>query len=165
MGVTIDYLTFVPDGEPTLDIHLGHEIDLLKSLGLPIAVITNTSLIWQPDVRADLCKADWVSHKVDTVTEAIWRRINRPHRALSLEAILDGALKFAAAFTGEMVTETMLVAGVNDAPSPIEEVAHFVSRLQPATAYLAIPTRPPAETWVRPPDEATLDNAFQIVTE
>ena len=61
VGENIDYLTFVPDGEPTLDINLSREIDLLKPLGIKIAVITNASLIWREDVRNELIKADWVS--------------------------------------------------------------------------------------------------------
>lgn len=65
-GEAVDYLTFVPDGEPTMDVHLGEEIELLKSLGLKIAVITNGSLVWRQDVRADLAKADWVSFKIDS---------------------------------------------------------------------------------------------------
>jgi len=62
----IDYLTFVPDGEPTLDRNLGKEIELLKPLNIKIAVITNASLIWRQDIRKDLQKADWVSLKVET---------------------------------------------------------------------------------------------------
>ena len=65
---TIDYLAFVPDGEPTLDIHLGDEIEALHNFGIKIAVISNASLIWREDVREDLCKADWVSLKVDAAT-------------------------------------------------------------------------------------------------
>jgi wyosine [tRNA(Phe)-imidazoG37] synthetase (radical SAM superfamily) len=164
-GESIDYLTFVPDGEPTLDIHLGREIELLRPLGLPIAVITNASLIWRADVRADLKKADWVSLKVDAVTEDVWRRIDRPHGTLRLAAILDGALEFAAAFAGELATETMLVEGVNDSPALIEETAGFVAQLQPTTAYLAIPTRPPAEAWARPPGEEVINRAYQIFSD
>jgi wyosine [tRNA(Phe)-imidazoG37] synthetase (radical SAM superfamily) len=66
-GEAIDYMAFVPDGEPTLDINLGREIELLKRLSLPVAVITNASLIWRQDVRTDLMAADWVSLKVDAV--------------------------------------------------------------------------------------------------
>jgi wyosine [tRNA(Phe)-imidazoG37] synthetase (radical SAM superfamily) len=68
-GEPIDYLTFVPDGEPTLDTNLGREIDLLTPLGIPIAVITNNSLLSRQDVRDDLVGADWVSLKVDAVGE------------------------------------------------------------------------------------------------
>jgi wyosine [tRNA(Phe)-imidazoG37] synthetase (radical SAM superfamily) len=164
-GESIDYLSFVPDGEPTLDLQLGRAIELLRPLGIPIAVITNTSLIWRADVRADLAKADWVSLKVDAVQEEIWRRIDRPHGALQLTAILEGALDFAAAFNGELATETMLVADLNDDAVAIRAVAGFVARLQPATAYLAIPTRPPAVAWVRPPDEDAVNRAYQIFSE
>ena len=67
----IDYLTFVPDGEPTLDINLGEEISLLRQIGIPIAVLTNASLLWREDVREDLLKADLVSLKVDSVNQAL----------------------------------------------------------------------------------------------
>ena len=164
-GEPIDYLTFVPDGEPTLDVHLGREIELLKPLGIKIAVISNASLIWREDVREELMKADWVSLKVDSPREEAWRRINRPHRALQLSSLLEGMLEFGKVYSGELVTETMLVEGVNDRDDHIGEVADFLARLRPSTAYLAIPTRPPAEKWVQPPDEETINRAYQILTE
>ncbi len=77
-------MTFVADGEPTLDINLGKEIDLLKPLGIKIAVITNASLVGRKDVQDNLCKADWVSLKIDAVNKDIWRKINRPHKFLEL---------------------------------------------------------------------------------
>jgi wyosine [tRNA(Phe)-imidazoG37] synthetase (radical SAM superfamily) len=163
-GEAVDYVTFVPDGEPTLDAELGREIRLVERLGIPVAVITNSSLIWQPQVREDLVEADWVSLKVDAVEEPAWRRVDRPHRSLRLASILDGALAFARSFQGKLVTETMLVAGVNDGEEHLAEVADFLARLQPAVAYLAVPTRPPAEGWVRPPDEGTLNRAYQILS-
>jgi len=164
-GEPIDYLTFVPDGEPTLDIDLGREIELLRSLGIKIAVITNSSLIWREDVREGLMKADWVSLKMDSVREEVWRRINRPHGSLHLASILDGALEFAQAFKGELATETMLVEGVNGGDDHVREVAGFLARLRPAIAYLAIPTRPPAEEWVHSPGEEVINRAYQIFSE
>lgn len=164
-GETIDYLTFVPDGEPTLDLNLGREIELLRPLGISIAVITNASLIWRTDVQTALSQADWVSLKVDAVAEDVWRRLNRPYGTLQLSAILNGMLEFATAFSGELATETMLVAGLNDSAALIEETAGFVARLQPDVAYLAIPTRPPAEVWVRPPAEAIINRAYQIFSD
>jgi wyosine [tRNA(Phe)-imidazoG37] synthetase (radical SAM superfamily) len=164
-GELIDYLTFVPDGEPTLDANLGCEIELLKPLGIPIAVITNNSLLPGQDVREDLMGADWVSLKVDAVEEATWRRVNRPHGRLELASMLEGALAFAGSFPGKLVTETMLVAGVNDGKEDLRQVAGFLERLQPDTAYLAVPTRPPTERWVRAPDEGTLNQAYQLLTE
>ena len=165
IGEPIDYLTFVPDGEPTLDVNLGREIELLKPLGIRIAVITNASLIWREDVREALMKADWVSLKLDSTREEVWRRINRPHGTLQPASILDGMLEFAKAYRGELATETMLVEGVNDSDDHVREVADFLARLKPARAYLAIPTRPPAEEWVRPPGEEGINRAYQILNE
>jgi wyosine [tRNA(Phe)-imidazoG37] synthetase (radical SAM superfamily) len=165
VGESIDYLAFVPDGEPTLDVNLGQEIELLKRLGLPIAVITNSSLIWRQGVREDLMGADWVSLKFDAVEEELWRRIDRPHGKLELPSILAGALEFARVYEGDLVTETMLVAGVNDAEGALRKIAGFLARLKPAAAYLAIPTRPPAEEWVRLPNEEIVNRAYQILSE
>jgi wyosine [tRNA(Phe)-imidazoG37] synthetase (radical SAM superfamily) len=161
----VDYLTFVPDGEPTLDVHLGREIALLRPLGIKIAVITNGSLLWREDVRDDLMGADWVSLKIDAVQQEVWRRIDRPYGSLHLAAILEGMLAFASAYRGELVTETMLVANVNDDDTLISELADFVARLRPAKAYLSIPTRPPAEPWGQPPDEGAINRAYQILGE
>jgi wyosine [tRNA(Phe)-imidazoG37] synthetase (radical SAM superfamily) len=162
-GESIEYLTFVPDGEPTLDINLGQEIELLKPLGEPVAVISNASLIWRQDVRQDLMGTNWVSLKVDAVEEAAWRQIDRPHGSLDLPSIMAGLLTFAREYRGKLVTETMLVAGVNDGDGDLKALAGFLARLQPDRAYLSIPTRPPAEPWALPPDEQTVNRAYQIL--
>jgi wyosine [tRNA(Phe)-imidazoG37] synthetase (radical SAM superfamily) len=165
IGEAIDYLTFVPDGEPTLDENLGRTIELLKPLGIRIAVITNGSLIWREDVREELMKADWVSLKVDSTIEKIWRKTNRPHRSLQLDSILNGMLEFKRTYHGELVTETMLAKGVNDGDANLKAVAGFLARLKPARAYLSIPTRPPAEKRVHSPNEEVVNKAYQILSK
>lgn len=162
-GESIDYLTFVPDGEPTLDINLGCEIDLLKTFGFKIAVLTNASLLWHDEVRNDLMKADWISLKVDAANEEVWRKVNRPHRSLRLSSILDGMLAFARIYHGELATETMLVKGLNGSPEHAEEIADFLAELKPDKAYISIPIRPPAERGVRPPDEEAINVFYQIL--
>jgi len=164
-GESVDYLTFVPDGEPTLDLNLGREIELLKPLGIPIAVITNSSLIWREDVRQDLLKSDWVSLKADGASEEVWQTVNRPHGRLSLQGIQAGMRKFAHDFQGELVTETMLVAGLNDGEAELERIANLLGEIEPEIAYIAIPTRPPAESWVQPPDEGRINLAYNIFSE
>lgn len=161
-GEKIDYITFVPDGEPTLDINLGKEIDLLKSLGIKIAVITNSSLLWDEDVRKDLMNADWVSVKIDTVDEKIWHMVDRPNGKLKLPQIIEGIKKFAASFQGKVVTETMLVKGVNDSVELIKSTAELIKQLNPDKAYILVPTRPPAEKFVVAPDEEDLNMAYQV---
>jgi len=161
-GEPIDYLTFVSDGEPTLDVNLGYEIDLLKSLGIKIGIITNASLIFREDVRTDLMKADWVSLKFDSISKTSWRKINRPHRELELGLIIGGMLDFSENYRGKLVTETMLVQGISINADIPKEMADFLVRLNPVKAYLAIPTRPPAEIWVRPPAPEDINVVFQI---
>jgi len=158
----IDYLTIVPDGEPTLDVNLGREIGLLKELGIKVAVIENASLLWREDVRDDLSEADWVSLKVDAVTEEAWRKVCRPHSALNHETVLRGMADFADMFKGELATETMLIEGLNDSVEEVEKIADFLATLRPSKAYIAIPTRPPAERWVKPASEQSINRAFQI---
>jgi wyosine [tRNA(Phe)-imidazoG37] synthetase (radical SAM superfamily) len=161
-GEGIDYLTFVPDGEATLDINLGREIDALRPIGIDIAVLTNASLIDDPDVQHELARADVVSLKLDAVRERAWRCVDRPHGRLQLETILEGMLEFAKRYRGRLLTETLLVGGANDDVENLTATAEFIGRLQPDKAYLSIPTRPPSEDWVRAPDEETINRAYQI---
>lgn len=159
---SIDYITIVPDGEPTLDINLEEIITNLKSLGYPVAIISNASLVWMPEVRETLSLADWVSLKVDAVQEPVWHKTDRPHKRLDLAAILEGIQTFAQSYSGTLATETMLVRDTNDGLDNLEATAAFLGQVQPNTAYISVPTRPPTEPWVRPPTEETLHLAYQV---
>lgn len=158
----VEALTFVPDGEPTLDVGLERSIHILRDLDIPVVVITNGSLLFRPDVRAALSEADRVSLKIDAVREGTWRKVNRPHRRLALSAMLDGMREFARGFEGEITTETMLVSRVNDGEDELRDTAAFVAELHPTTAYLSVPTRPPAEPWAVPPPGAVLARAYEV---
>jgi wyosine [tRNA(Phe)-imidazoG37] synthetase (radical SAM superfamily) len=161
-GEPIDYITLVPDGEPTLDVNIGKTILLLKSLGIKVAVITNASLLWMPDVIEDLQAADWVSVKVDSVYEDIWNKINRPHGKLNMQLVLEGILSFADKYKGTLVTETMLVRGLNDKTESLNKTANFIKMINPNKAYILVPTRPPAEKYVTIPNEYNLNKGYQI---
>jgi len=161
----IDFLSFVPDGEPTLDINLGREIEILKQSGIPIAVITNASLINRDDVRKDLSKANRVSVKIDAVSEQIWRKINCPHPDLSLKDILGGIAKFSKEYKGELYTETMWIKNINTDKKDIEEIADFIRTLKIKKAYISIPTRPPASKSAGVPDEKTINMAYNLFTK
>ncbi|HNT28781.1 MAG TPA: radical SAM protein, partial [bacterium] len=102
-GGTVDVVSFVPDGEPTLDAELGAQIAAVRSMG-KVAVITNGSLMDRADVRRDLLQADIVSVKIDTVDPTAWRKIDCPTTGLELPALLDGIRLFAEEFTGTLLT-------------------------------------------------------------
>lgn len=162
-GEHVDYVSFVPDGEPTLDKNLGAEIDLLRKLEFKIAVITNASLLWMDDVKSDLMKADWVSVKIDAADEETWNRIDRPHGLLKLRDVLKGVKDFSKTYGGILVTETMLVEGINDSPSAVEKIALRIKEIKPVKAYLLVPVRPPAEGFVKRPDSRRIADAAQLI--
>ena len=163
---SLDYITFVPDGEPTLDESLNEHVKAIRELSdKPIAILTNSTLISIEDVRRDLMGFDLVSIKLDAVSEEIWRKINRPHPSLNLREILDGVKIFRREFSGKLISETMLIDGVNSERSEIKRIADELSKIDPDKAYIAIPTRPPAENWVKPVDEEKLVESYEIFSE
>jgi wyosine [tRNA(Phe)-imidazoG37] synthetase (radical SAM superfamily) len=161
---SVDYLTFVPDGEPTLDSRLGETIAGLRDLGLPIAVITNATLLWRDEVRAALNRADWVSVKIDSLDPAVWQRINQPHPELELAHILEGIRTIAVTFKGTLTSETMLIEGVNDSEQAIEDLATFLTGAGIAQACLATPIRPPSVAGIRGPEQSVVIRARNILT-
>lgn len=165
-GGHIDYLTIVPDGEPTLDVNLGELIVRIKEFGIPVAVITNSTLLWDEDVQDALLNAAWVSIKVDAISEQIWRKIDRPHKKLSHAKILDGVERFSQRYkenpNHRLMTETMLVEGVNTQTEELEKLAQWIGAIKPTCSYLSIPTRPPALSSVLPASEESLARAYAI---
>jgi len=101
-----DYLTFVSNGEPSLDLNLGKSILLLKKLGFPVAVITNASLLFDESVREDLFTADWVSLKMDAADNDTWQKINRPDIKLGFGKHIENINLFSSLYKGLLCTET-----------------------------------------------------------
>lgn len=157
-----DYFTVVPNGEPSLDCNLGRLINQLKEFGIPVAVITNASLIDRQDVRDDLLEADWISVKIDTIEHSAWHKINRPAKEVVLENILHGLLQFAAVYKGKLNTETMLVEGYNDSTDMLQHTAAFIARLKPIKAWLSIPVRPPAIRDIKPASHRKITEAWYL---
>lgn len=134
-------------------------------MGIKIAVITNNSLIDKKIVQENLTKADLISFKIDSVEEEIWRKVDRPNRNLSLKDILNSMLKFKENFKGKIITETMLIKGINDKRQHIKEVAKFLGEFKPSRAYLSIPIRPPADSWVQSPSEEVVNQSYNLFKE
>jgi wyosine [tRNA(Phe)-imidazoG37] synthetase (radical SAM superfamily) len=84
---------------------------------------------------------------------------------ISLSLILDSLLEFASDFGGKLVTETMIVKGINSNEDCMNKTAAFIGKLKPETAYLSIPTRPPAEQWAGIPDEETINMLYHILAD
>lgn len=160
----IDWVTFVGSGEPVLHIGLGWLISKVKALtNLPIAVITNGSLLYLPQVRSELVEADAVMPSLDAGSAALYRQINRPHPDASFERLVDGLIAFRHVFPGKLWVEVMLLRGLNDREEALRDIAGVLCRIQPDEVHINLPTRPPAETWVCSPDEEGMMRAMAIL--
>ncbi|MFH1908744.1 MAG: radical SAM protein [Chloroflexota bacterium] len=156
----IDWLTFVGSGEPTLHSGIGWLIRQVKALtSLPVAVITNGSLLYRPEVRTELSAADAVLPSLDAGTPDLYRKINRPWPELTFERLVDGLSLFRQEFSGKLWVEVMLVKGVNDTETALQELAAILKRIQPDQVHLSLPIRPPAESWVQPAGDDSLRRA------
>jgi len=157
---SIDWITFVGSGETTLFSRLGSLIRYVKSLSnLPVAVITNGSLLYLPEVRDELCAADAVLPSLDAGSEGLFKKINRPHRDLNFDRHVAGLIEFRREFKGHLWVEVMLLGGVNDAPSDLRDIAKILGRVGAEEIHISMPTRPPAEPWVDLPGPESRERA------
>jgi len=162
----IDWVTFVGSGETTLHAGLGEMIRAVKDMtDLPVAVITNGSLLYQRSVRQALMAADAVLPSLDAGNPELYRRINRPHPTFTFERLTAGLVDFRKDYQHNLWVEVMLIGGLNDTQEALEEIAAWLDRISPDEVHIIQPTRPPSETWVRPPDEAGLSRAKTILGE
>ncbi len=145
-GQRIDVITFSGSGEPTLSRDIGFLIREIKRMtSVPVAVLTNGTLLTRKDVRRDLLAADVVVPSLDAVPAALFRRVNRPHASLDNRRIVEGLVRFRDEFRGEIRLEIMLIEGVNDSPAAIEAVKRAVARIRPDRIELNTVVRPPAD--------------------
>ncbi len=168
----IDWVTFVGSGETCLHSQLGWLIRQVKQMtDLPVAVITNGSLLYLPEIRTELSAADAVLPSLDAGNLKLYRRINRPHPDISFKRLVDGLVAFRDEYQGKLWVEVMLVRGLNDSEEALHEIASILERVQPDQVHLLLPSRPPAEPWVEPTDaeglmraQAILGQSAQVVT-
>ena len=153
----IDWVTFVGSGEPVLHSSMGWLLRRVKGLtDLPVAVITNGSLLYLPEVREELAAADAVLPTLDAGNTRLYRKLNRPHPDITFERLVDGLVAFRKEYQGKLWVEVMLVRGLNDSEETLREIAAILKRIQSDEVHINLPTRPPAEIWVQPSDEEGL---------
>jgi wyosine [tRNA(Phe)-imidazoG37] synthetase (radical SAM superfamily) len=163
-GDSIDWITFVGSGETTLFSRLGSLIQFVKSISeLPVAVITNGSLLYRPEVRKELSAADAILPGLDAGSATLYARINRPHREFPYEQHVDGLMEFRREYEGRLWVEVMLLGGVNDSPEALRDIAAVLERVGPDEIHILTPIRPPAEQWVELPDRESLERASAIL--
>ncbi len=145
-GVQADYITIGGSGEPTLNRRLGDLIDGIRRVtSIPVAILTNGTLLYREDVRAECAKADVVCPTLDAADGAVFEAIHRPTSGITIEKLVSGLEQFRREFTGKIWLEVFLVAGVNTDAAQIEKIKALIRRIRPDKVHLNTAVRPPAE--------------------
>ena len=147
----IDYITFSGSGEPTLNSRMKTIINSIKKLAsIPIAVITNGTLLFQPKTREELMEADLVIPSLDAVSEEVFKKVNRPHHSLTIDKVIDGLSVFSQEFKGKIWLEIMIVKGTNDSPQEMKRMAEAIEKIKLDKIQLNTVVRPPVEEFAQP---------------
>ncbi len=164
-GAAVDYVTLSGSGEPTLSLDLGRVIHAIKGFtAVPVAVLTNGSLLGRPDVQADLAEADLVIPSLDAGTQAVFERVNRPMQGASVTDVARGIRDFSLGFAGKVWLEVLAVAGVNDSPNEAQAIVGLLEGARIDKVQLNTVVRAPAEPWARAADDDQL-HALAVILE
>jgi wyosine [tRNA(Phe)-imidazoG37] synthetase (radical SAM superfamily) len=147
----LDYITFSGSGEPTLNSELGKMIRGIRSLtSVPVAVLTNSSLMHLPEVRADLSEADLVVPSLDAATDRTFRLVDRPFPEMNPESIIEAIASFRSTYKGKLWLEILFVEGINTSDEEIAALKQAVERIRPDKLQVNTVDRPPIFEWVKP---------------
>lgn len=147
----LDHITFSGSGEPSLNKDLGFFIDKIKSVtDVPVAVITNGTLLFREEVRRELRKADLVLPSLDVATSESFRRLNRPHPGLDLEKVMAGLIEFRKVYSGKIWLEVFIAGNINDNEQDLTGLYKQIRMIRPDKVQLNSLDRPPAYEGVQP---------------
>ncbi|MBD3389286.1 MAG: radical SAM protein [Candidatus Altiarchaeales archaeon] len=150
-GQRCDYITMSGSGEPTLNSGIGEVIDAVKSMSdIPVAVLTNSSLLSDYRVREDISSADVILPSLDAVTQKNFEKVNRPCHEMKISDIMEGLIKLKREFEGSVWLEVMVVEGLNTDDSEIESLKKVIDMINPDKVHLNTVVRPPAEEHAKP---------------
>ncbi len=148
---TPDFVTISGSGEPTLHSQLRELIDRLQSIThLPIAIITNGTLLWVPEVRAACVKADLVVPSLDAGDAEQFARVNRPHPEITFDRLVSGLQALRQEYGGQIWLEVFIVRGITDREEAVREIARLAAEIRPDRVQLNTAVRPAAQADVQP---------------
>ena len=162
---SLDWITFVGSGETMLYKGIGWLVAEVKKLtNTPVAVITNGSLLYLPEVRQELLQADAVLPSLNAGSEALHDQICRPASGLTFQQHIDGLAAFRREYKGRLWIEVMLLGGINDTDAALNDLANVLEEIHPDMVHLVLPTRPAPEQEIRLPSDERLEQAISILS-
>jgi len=161
----IDYLTFSGSGEPTLHSGIGKIISFLKKQhpDYKIALLTNGTLFFDPEVRREVMDCDVILPSLDAGTEGVFKKINRPHENITLKKLLKGLIELRREFSGKIWLEVMVIPGLNDSEEELEAIRKHLLDIGANRIQINSLDRPSTEEWVRPTKGAVLERIASIL--
>jgi len=155
---SVDYLSLAGSGEPTLHSQIRSVIERIKSItSIPVAVLTNGSLLYEEEVRQDLLRADIVLPSLDAVSSKVFMKINRPRPGFSVEKVIEGLVKFRKVYKGQIWLEILFCKGVNDSKEELLRMKKVLNRIRPDLIHLNTVVRPPSEKWAVPLNQKEME--------
>ena len=159
-----DYLTLSGSGEPTLHSRLGEMIHAMQAMtDIPVVVLTNGSLLWQDEVRAEVCSASLLLPSLDAATPCAFARVNRPVSGLQVEQIIEGLRRTQADSEGQMWLEVLLVENYNDSMNELQALRAAIQVIEPARVQINTVVRPPAQAGIQGLSAGALQQAQRIL--
>jgi wyosine [tRNA(Phe)-imidazoG37] synthetase (radical SAM superfamily) len=148
---SIDHFSLSGSGEPTLHSQIGSVIKGIKGMSpIPVAVLTNGSLLYLEEVREDLQRADIILPSLDAVSKEVFTRINRPRKGISVKKVIEGLVEFRKVYQGQIWLEILFCKGMNDGKSELQLMKRAIDRIQPDRIHINTVVRPPTEPWAPP---------------
>jgi wyosine [tRNA(Phe)-imidazoG37] synthetase (radical SAM superfamily) len=145
-GVQADYITIGGSGEPTLHSGLGRLISGVKKLtSIPVAVLTNGTLFFLPEVRADCAAADVILPSLDAGDQQTFDSINRPHDQITFDGLVDGLCALRKEYPGQIWLEVFFIERFNTDSQQITKLAEAIKKIRPDKVHLNTAVRPTAE--------------------
>ena len=141
-----DYITLSGSGEPTLNSQFGRIIEFARNVTtIPVALLTNASLLSDPEVRAQAAQANVVKVSLSAWDQFSFEHINRPHSDIEFKRLIEGQWLFRKEFKGELWMEVFLVWGTNTTTKDVSRIAELVKAIGPDKVQLNTSVRPPCE--------------------
>jgi len=163
---SIDFITITGSGEPTLHSKIGYIIEEIKKItSIPVAVLTNGSLLWKKEIRDSLKKADVILPSLNAISEKSFRAVNRPYPYLIPHRIIEGLIALRKEYSGKIWLEIVFVKGINDSEEEILKLKEVIEKINPDKIHLNTVVRPPSENWAKPLTFEEMEKIKEILGE
>jgi len=146
LNAKIDVITLTANGEPTLYPYLDELIEAINAIKgeTQTLILTNSATLIEKRVYDALLKLDQVKLSLDAVTPTIFKKIDRPHKDIEIQNIIQKVEEFSQEYQGKLFIEILFVHGLNDTEAEIAKLNEVLLSINATRIDLGTIDRPPA---------------------